>query len=104
EYKTLVPAARATGLPELMVRALIGAGRTQMRLGALRAALALLNEARDVVEAGAFSDLERAEVFFALGVCRYHLSSVQTALGLLNEALALAARSGLPSDSLRSHI
>src|SRR5438046_9309745 len=39
EYKTLVPAARATGLPELMVRALIGAGRPQMRLGALRAAL-----------------------------------------------------------------
>src|SRR5262249_12070361 len=35
EYESLVPAARATGVPELAVRALVGAGRTQMRLGAL---------------------------------------------------------------------
>ena len=104
EYESLVPAARATGVPELAVRALVGAGRTQMRLGALRQSLELLNEARGVVEAGAFSDLERAEVFYALGVCRYQLNSVQTALGLLNEALALAERSGMPSDSLRSSI
>src|SRR5437879_3174096 len=79
EYESLVPAARATGVPELAVRALVGAGRTQMRLGAVRQALDLLNEARGVVEAGAFSDLERAEVFYALGVCRYQLNSVQTA-------------------------
>src|SRR5881394_3267480 len=79
EYELLVPAARATGVPELTVRALVGAGRTQMRLGALRQSLELLNEARGVVEAGAFSDLERAEVFYALGVCRYQLNSVQTA-------------------------
>jgi tetratricopeptide (TPR) repeat protein len=104
EYETLVPAARATGVPELSVRALVGAGRTQMRLGALRQALELLNEARGLVEAGSFSDLERSEVFYALGVCRYQLNSVQTALGLLNEALALAERSGLPSDQLRSNI
>jgi tetratricopeptide (TPR) repeat protein len=104
EYEILVPAARATGLPELEVRALVGAGRTQMRLGALRNALELLNEARGIVEAGSFSDLERSDVFFALGVCRYQLNSIQTALGLLNEALALAERSGLPSDSLRSGI
>src|SRR5256714_7503664 len=94
EYESLVPAARATGVPELAVRALVGAGRTQMRIGALRQSLDLLNEARGIVEAGSFSDLERAEVFYALGVCRYQLNSVQTALGLLNEALALAERSG----------
>src|SRR5512146_68188 len=58
EYETLLPAARATGVPELTVRALVGAGRTQMRLGALRAGLELLNEARGIVEAGSFSDLE----------------------------------------------
>jgi tetratricopeptide (TPR) repeat protein len=104
EYETLVPAARATGVPELTVRALVGAGRTQMRVGALRQALELLNEARGLVEAGSFSDLERAEVFCALGICRYQLNSVQTALGLLNEALSLAERSGLPSDQLRSNI
>ena len=104
EYATLVPAARATGIPELEVRALIGAGRTQMRLGSLRSALDLLNDARGIVESGNFSDLERAEVFYALGVCRYQLNSVQTSLGLLNEALGLAERSGMPSDSLRSNI
>src|SRR5215471_1455417 len=38
EYELLVPAARATGVPELAVRALIGAGRTNMRLGSLRRA------------------------------------------------------------------
>jgi tetratricopeptide (TPR) repeat protein len=103
-YETLVPAARATGVPELEVRALVGSGRTQMRLGALKPALALLNEARVIVEGASFSDVERAEVLYALGVCRYQLNSNQTALGLLNEALALAERSGLPSDSLRSNI
>src|ERR1043166_2783810 len=50
EYEALVSAARATGVAELEVRALIGAGRTQMRLGALRSALELLNEARELVE------------------------------------------------------
>ena len=104
QYDVLVPAAHASGLPELQVRALVGAGRTQMRLGALRVALELLNEARGLVEGASFSDVERADVFFTLGVCRFQLNSVQTALGLLTEALSLAERSGLPSDSLRSNI
>jgi len=104
EYESLVPAARATGVPELAVRALVGAGRTQMRLGALKQAMEHLSEARGIVETGSFSDLERSEVLYALGVCRYQLNSVQTALGLLNEALALAERSGMPSDQLRSNI
>src|SRR5205085_183338 len=104
EYESLVPAARATGVPELAVRSLVGAGRTQMRLGALRQGLELLNEARGLVEAGSFSDLERAEVLCMLGICRYQLNSVQTALGLLNESLSLAERSGMPSDQLRSNI
>src|SRR4051812_48941335 len=58
EFEMLVPAAHATGLPELQVRALLGAGETQMRLGGLRAALDLLNEARGIVEAGSFSEIE----------------------------------------------
>src|SRR5690349_17133469 len=104
EYETLVPQARAMGVPEIAVRALLGAGKTRMRLGRLREGLDFLNEARTIVEGGTFSDLERAEVFYALGVCRYQLNSVQTALGLLNEALALSERSGMPSDSLRSNV
>ena len=38
EYETLVSTARATGISELAVRALVGAARTQMRLGELRGA------------------------------------------------------------------
>jgi len=104
EFDALVSAARATGLHDLQVRALLGAGRAQMRVGGLRRALDLLNEARGLAEADTFSDIERAEVVFALGVCRYQLNSVQTAVGLLNEAIALADRCELPSDSLRSNI
>ena len=104
EFETLIAAARTTALPDLEVRALLGAGRAQMRIGGLHRALEHLNEARGLAEAESFSDVERAEVVFALGVCRYQLNSVLTAIGLLNEALALAERSRLPSDSLRSNI
>ncbi|HYA07970.1 MAG TPA: tetratricopeptide repeat protein [Gaiellaceae bacterium] len=104
EYDVLVGAARATGLQELEVRALLGAGRAQMRLGAVRPALELLNEARSISEGSGFSDIERAEVLFMLGVCRHQLNSIQTAIGLFNEALILAERSGMPSDQLRSNI
>src|SRR6476659_8291873 len=44
EYDALVPQARAMGVPELTVRALVGAGKTRMRLGQLRVGLDLLNE------------------------------------------------------------
>ncbi|HLY95445.1 MAG TPA: helix-turn-helix transcriptional regulator [Gaiellaceae bacterium] len=103
-FATLIASARATGLQDLLVRALRGAGRAQMRIGGLRQALDLLNEARGIAEAETFSDVERAEVLLTLGVCRYQLNSTQTAIGLLNEALALADRAELPSDSLRSQI
>ena len=43
-------------------------------------------------------------MLFRLGVCRYKLSSVSTAVGLFNEALELAERSGIPCDRLRSNI
>jgi tetratricopeptide (TPR) repeat protein len=104
EFERLLPAARTTGLPEFEVRALLGTAKAKMRLGGHREALDLLTRAREVVEIGAFSDVDRADVYFVLAVCRYQLSSVQTAIGLFNEALALAERSGLPCDSLRSHI
>jgi tetratricopeptide (TPR) repeat protein len=55
-------------------------------------------------EAPEFSDVDRAEIFFRLGVCRYQLSSIATAVGLLNEALTLAEGSQLPCDRLRADI
>ena len=43
-------------------------------------------------------------MLFRLGVCRYKLSSISTAVALFDEALALAERSGLPCDLLRADI
>ena len=54
--------------------------------------------------ARASSDVERADILFRLGVCRYKLSSIATAAGLLDEALLLAERSGHPCDRLRAEI
>ena len=51
-----------------------------------------------------FTDVDRAEVLFRLGCCRWNLSSIATAAALFTEALDLADRSGLPSDRLRSNI
>jgi tetratricopeptide (TPR) repeat protein len=103
-FEPLAAAARATAVPELQVRALVGSGLAKMRLHDHRAAAELLNEARSISEAESFSDVERADVLFRLGACRYQLNSTQTALALFNEALALAERSGLPCDALKANI
>jgi len=103
-FEPLAAAARATGVPELHVRALVGSGLAKMRIGNHRAAVELLNEARAICEAESFSDVERADVLLRLGGCRYQLNSIQTALALFNEALGLAERSGLPCDALKANI
>jgi tetratricopeptide (TPR) repeat protein len=103
-FDPLPTAARATGMPELQVRALVGSGLAKMRVSDHRAAVALLNEARAISEAESFSGVERADVLLRLGGCRYQLNSTQTALALFNEALALAERSGLPCDALKANI
>mgnify|MGYP003694183245 CR=1 FL=1 len=51
-----------------------------MHKGELREALDLLTRARTVTEHEPFSDLDRAEILFRLGVCRYKLSSNSTAI------------------------
>jgi tetratricopeptide (TPR) repeat protein len=48
--------------------------------------------------------VERADVLFRLGVARYKLNSIQTAIGLFDESLKLAERSEIPSDQLRSNV
>jgi len=97
-------AVGATSVPELDVRSLVGEARARIRTGEIREALDLLSRARTLAEGPSFSDVERAEVLLWLGACRYKLSSIQTALGLLNESLALAERSGLPCDRLRADV
>jgi transcriptional regulator with XRE-family HTH domain len=89
---------------ELEFRALMAESWARMYHGELRPALELLVRARELSEQGGFSDVERADVLYRMGVCRYKLTSINTAQTLLSEALQLADRSGVPCDRLRSHI
>jgi tetratricopeptide (TPR) repeat protein len=104
EFESVRSAVLATGMVELEVRALSGEATARMREGQVREAIDLLTRARALTEYEGFSDLERADVLFRLGVARYKLSSNQTAIGLFDEAMKLAERSPLPSDHLRSNI
>jgi tetratricopeptide (TPR) repeat protein len=89
---------------ELEFRALLVEGWARMYFGELRPALDVLARARELSEQHGFSDVDRADVLYRMGVCRYKLTSINTAQTLLSEALDLADRSGIPCDRLRSHI
>ncbi len=104
EFRVAREAGATTSSPELEVRALSGEAWALVERGDVREAISHLTRARDLVEGPPFSDLDRADVLFRLGVCRYKLSSITTSLALLTEALELAERSGLPCDLLRSEI
>jgi tetratricopeptide (TPR) repeat protein len=104
EYTRALPAVLGTGAVELHVHALKGEAMARAHNGDVKNALALLGDARVLVEREEFSDIDRAEVLYRLGVCRYLLSSISTAVGLFNEALVLGERSGLPSDELRLNV
>jgi tetratricopeptide (TPR) repeat protein/DNA-binding XRE family transcriptional regulator len=104
EFESIRSAVSATGAVELAFRSLTGQAWAYMQAGRTREAVDLLVNARSLSERPEFSDLDRGNVLFRLGVCRYKLSSISTALGLFTEALTLAERSQLPSDQLRSEI
>ena len=104
EFQGIHSAVSATGALQLELRSLSGQAWACVQAGRTREAIDLLARARLLSEGPEFSDLDRADVLFRLGVCRYKLSSISTALGLLSEALTLAERSELPSDQLRSEI
>jgi tetratricopeptide (TPR) repeat protein len=94
----------ASGSSDLLVRAYSGEAWARQELGGAREAIDLLLSARGLVESSSFSDVDRADVLFRLAVCRYKLSSIATSVALLDEALTLAERSGLPCDLLRADI
>jgi len=104
EFENAATAVLATGAAELEVRARSGEAWARMESGQLREAIELLNTARTLTDGAEFSDVDRAEILFRLGVCRYKLSSIATSVGLFNEALTLAEGSNLPCDLLRSDI
>jgi tetratricopeptide (TPR) repeat protein len=93
-----------TGAPSLELRALAGEAWALQEVGQVKEAMALLVRARELAEREGHSELELADVLYRLAVCRYKLSSLSTAIALFDEALALAERSGLPCDLLRSEI
>jgi tetratricopeptide (TPR) repeat protein len=88
--------------PELELRALRTEAWAQMYLGEVREAIRLLERARALVEEPVFSDVDRADVLFRLGACRFNLHSTATAVTLLSQAMELADASELPCDRLRA--
>ena len=104
QFRNIRPAVLGIASPELEVRTLGGEAWALMRIGEVKQAIELLNRARALAEDTMFSDVDRADILFRLGACRLELASIQTAIGLFNEALTLAERSELPCDRLRAEI
>jgi len=94
----------ATRSPALEFRILMVEATARHITGQVREAIELLVRAREIAEGPDFTDVDRADVLFRLGVCRYKLSSIATAVGLLDQALELTDRSELPCDLLRAKI
>ena len=104
EFEKVRSAVAATGAPELEVRLLSGEAWARLRSGEVRPALAIFEQVRGLVEGPSFSDIDRADVIFGFGACRFTLNSISSAIGLFDEALKLAEGSGLPCDVLRWRI
>ena len=94
----------STGSPELEVRAACGEWRALAWAGRVRESLTRLERARALTESKEFSDVDRAEVLWRMGASRYLLTSTTSAIGLLNQALELAERSGYPCDLVKANI
>ena len=90
--------------PDLDLRALLAAATARSEVGRIEDALTMLTEAHDLVDDDSFTDVDRANVLFHIGQCRYRLSSVPTAVALFTEALELMRRSEAIDDRLRCRI
>jgi tetratricopeptide (TPR) repeat protein len=90
--------------PDLELRALLTGAAAHSELGRIEEALSILEAARDLVDGNYFTDVDRANVLFHIGQCRYRLSSIPTAVALFTEALELIRRSEVIDDRLRSRI
>jgi tetratricopeptide (TPR) repeat protein len=90
--------------PGLALRALLAGATARSDDGEVKEALALLEQARDLVEGDSFTGVDRANVLFHIGRCRYKLSSIPTAVALFTEGLELMHHSDRIDDRLRSRI
>jgi tetratricopeptide (TPR) repeat protein len=96
--------ASTAGAPSLGLRLVTGEAWALVRTGRLDEAMSVLQAAAAVAVSGGFTDADRAEVVFLVGVVRYHESSIAEAIVLFDQALVLAEGSGERTDRLRSDI
>jgi len=89
---------------DLAYRAARGVAWACLRNGDVDAAMTALGEAAELTVSAGFTDLDRAEVVFMVGVARYTESHIPEAIVLLDEAFELAEGSGVASDRLRSDV
>jgi tetratricopeptide (TPR) repeat protein len=90
--------------PELALRAMLTGATARSETGRVKEALGLLEQAGDLVASEPFTDVDRANVLFHTGQCRYKLSSIPTAVTLFTQALDLLRHSDLVDDRLRSRV
>ena len=90
--------------PTFRLRLLQGEAWAHIRLGDLTEAMALLEQAATLAVGAGFTDVDRAEIVFRVGVVRYSESNIAEAIVLFDQALVLAQGSDLPGDRLRSDV
>ena len=96
--------AGAVAASTFSLRLLVGEAWSHIRLGELAEAMELLEQAATLAVSAGFTDLDRAQVVFRVGVVRYSESSIAEAIVLFDQALVLAEGSELPADRLRSDV
>ena len=96
--------AGATPAPPTSLALLRNEAWVRIRRGELEAAMSLLEQAAALAVSPGFSEVDRAEVVFQVGVVRYSESKIGGAIVLFGEALVLAEVAEPPADRLRSDI
>jgi tetratricopeptide (TPR) repeat protein len=88
--------------PQTALRLLLREGWALLYLGRLGESEAVFERARDLAEAPAYGDLDRAEALYRLGCCRTKAGRIANAIRLLTAAIDLAERSGGEAAAIRS--
>ena len=95
--------AGATPSPARALQLLSTDAWIRIRTGDLGHAMSLLEDAASLTVSPGFTDVDRAEVVFLVGVVRYSESKIGEAIVLFGEALELTAADGF-ADRLRSDV
>jgi transcriptional regulator with XRE-family HTH domain len=103
-YRAARAGAGAALAPQPALRLLRGEAWALIRSGDLDAAMSALEDAATLAVGAGFTDVDRAEVVFLVGVVRYSQSSIREAIGLFDQALVLVDGSSRELDRLRSDI